>query len=290
MCYQVALEILAFAPKSGSNAFCSSDVDSSINNTNESCKVSSSSSRSCAQSTSNKHSSSGTTDEKLGLEGLRGMAKFTVDNGCLNQWEMLDWYRRSDRPSEFSPPVATQHMHVLFFQCLTTDTLLLVPITTAMNFISSKSPDRCAKALTQGETGDFLVKVPNSASIQESAIHNNNDSKQATAVGNTDTTNDGTELISQALPSFDAFILNGVLTQAERFEPSSSEAMSQDKRSAVQAAQTALLESSELVASSSEDSKESQEFIFVRATLVMLDKHCGRKPVSYGLLVNIFSI
>lgn len=34
---------------------------------------------------------SNTTGGCLALECLRGVAEFTVDSGCPNQWDMLDW-------------------------------------------------------------------------------------------------------------------------------------------------------------------------------------------------------
>lgn len=89
----MALEILVFAPRSEKNASCSLDMNLSTTSTNGSCSTSSSS-RSCAQATINEHASVGTTNVTLGLEGMRGVAEFTVDNGCLNQWDILDWYER----------------------------------------------------------------------------------------------------------------------------------------------------------------------------------------------------
>ena len=154
--------------------------------------------------------------------------------------------------------------------------------------ICTQFPGRCAKALTRGETGDFLVSTPNSASEQASSTCSSNNEKQATAAGNTEITNDDSELKFQALPRLDALIHDGVLTQAERCDPSSPEALSLDEMSAVEAAQAALLMPFKLVTSTSEDSKESQELIFVRATLVTLDKYCGRKPVRSCLSISLF--
>ena len=89
----MALEILVFAPRSEKNASCSLDMNLSTTYTNGCCSTSSSS-RSCAPAMINEHTSVGATNETLGLKGMRGVAEFTVDNGCLNQWDMLDWYER----------------------------------------------------------------------------------------------------------------------------------------------------------------------------------------------------
>jgi len=172
---------------------------------------------------------------------------------------------------------------------------------------------RCAKALTRGETGDFLVKCF-SDSAQGSAIGRSGGVRQASTTGTTagpandggtsvplvatatvpaavedNSTRGSSESVRGVLPTLEALFHNGVFTNAERFDPSSSDHdLPQDEMSAVQAAKAALsnppFSGAILSTATLESTPEPQPLLFVRATLVALDKHCGRKPVrSYHL-------
>jgi hypothetical protein len=158
---------------------------------------------------------------------------------------------------------------------------------------------RCAKALSLGETGDFLVTAPGcfglggGGSAEASVV----DAAEAAEQTGAASAPSAAAAVPAELPAGAArseagcaevptlAALDAAFRAAERFDPAGA-AASAAEASAARAAEDALRRAAAAAGDGDGDGDGATRQLFVRVTVVALEKHPGRKAASRHLTIH----